>query len=79
MLSIDIHRMSVGRAFWSGAVRAFDLFGLLWDENPPLDPEAARRADFQALKADWEAVHGDMAAAWKVMEPELRDEIERTA
>lgn len=42
MLSKDIRRLSVQRAFWSGAARAFDLFGLFSDFGGPLSGARAR-------------------------------------
>lgn len=43
--------------------RAFGLSGLLWDEIPPLDTEAARRADLRALEADGDAAHGGLGGS----------------
>lgn len=72
MLSLDVRRLSVQRSFWSGGARIFDLFGLLYDnEWPAPDPEAAFKADQQALADDWKAVFDDLATVWKVMKPEL--------
>lgn len=72
MLSLDVRRLSVQRSFWSGGARIFDLFGLLYDhEQLAPDPEAAFKADQQALADDWKAVFDDLAAVWKVMKPEL--------
>lgn len=70
MLSMDIRRLSVSGAFWSGAAQAFDMFGS-YNEDLLTDPVAAARADRQALAGDWEAVSGDLAAAWKKLKPEL--------
>lgn len=77
MLSLDVRRLSVQRAFWSGVARAFDLFGLLYDHEPVLDPKAAAKADQEAMAKDWEVVFGDLAVAWKITEPRLRYECER--
>ena len=77
MLSLDVRRLSVQRAFWSGAARIFDLFGLLYDHEPVLDHKAAAKADQEAMAKDWEVVFGDLAVAWKITEPRLRYECER--
>ena len=77
MLTMDVRRLSVQRAFWSGAARIFDLFGLLYDQEPVLDPKAAAKADQEAMAKDWEVVLGDMVATWRIIEPRLRSERER--
>ncbi len=70
MLSMDVRRLSVSSAFWSGAAQVFDMFGLP-NEHLLTDPAAAARADRQALADDWKAVSGDLAVAWKMLKPEL--------
>lgn len=70
MLSMDLRRLSLSSAFWSGAAQAFDMFGLR-SEHLLTDPAAAAKADRQALADDWKAVSGDLAAAWRMLKPEL--------
>ena len=52
MLSMDVRRLSVARAFWSGVAQAFDMFGLR-NEHLLADPAVAAKADQQALADDW--------------------------
>lgn len=70
MLSMDVRRLSVSSAFWSGVAQAFDMFGLR-NEHLLTDPAAAAKADQQALTDDWKAVSGDLAVAWRRLKPEL--------
>ncbi len=77
MLSLDVRRLSVQRAFWSGAARAFDLFGLFSGFGRPLTGEAALRADAEAVARDWQVVMDDLALAWKIVEPQLKSEREQ--
>ena len=77
MLSMDVRRLSVSSAFWSGVGQAFDMLGPPLNEYLLTDPAVAARADRQALADDWKAVSGDLAVAWRMLKPELDAECAR--
>ena len=66
-------------AFWFGAARIFDLFGLIDKTGRPLDGPAGRQADLESLDNYRRMTLGDLSKAWEITESEMRASVKNPA
>ncbi len=59
-------------AFWRGLASTYDFYGGFGVAHHERDPW---RADYEALRGDWEAVGGDMRRAMRRFEIEYAEEL----
>jgi hypothetical protein len=62
-------------SFWSGMARVVDLGGTLNEYNYSISP---RRADYYAIRSDWNVVGDDISEAVNKLEIELAENFQET-
>lgn len=75
------HRRSrkIGRIPWQKVIQTFTLFPRVNTRGKSaLSPEAAIAKDWETVTNDMAVVMGDLAAAWRVTEKDLKDRHART-